>query len=316
VRTPMGDAVVVGAGVIGLTAAIRLGEAGWRVRVLTADDPLTTTSSVAAALWYPYRAEPREAVLRWGSRSMAVLVALAADPATGIRLLPCRELLAERSPDPWWRPAVDGFARLGPARRPADRPDGWTFTAPVVAMSAFLPWLLGRCAALGVDVERRVVTDLGGIGGDVVVHATGLAARTLLDDAELTPVRGQVVVVADPGLDAVWLDQTDPSRPVYVVPRGSDCVIGGTAEVGEEATEPDPATAAAILRRAAVLEPRLAGARILDHRVGLRPVRSTARVEAEDRGGRRLVHAYGHGGAGVTLAWGVAEDVVALAAGA
>jgi D-amino-acid oxidase len=37
------------------------------------------------------------------------------------------------------------------------------------------------------------------------------------------------------------------------------------------------------------------------------------RLEREEHGdGTPLVHCYGHGGAGVTLSWGCAADVVAL----
>ena len=58
--------------------------------------------------------------------------------------------------------------------------------------------------------------------------------------------------------------------------------------------------------------PALAGARVVRHKVGLRPARPTVRLDAERRDGRTVVHCYGHGGAGVTLSWGCAADVVAL----
>ena len=54
------EALVVGGGVAGLSTAIRLQEAGWRVRIRTADPPERTTSAVSAALWYPYRVGPEE----------------------------------------------------------------------------------------------------------------------------------------------------------------------------------------------------------------------------------------------------------------
>ncbi len=54
--------VVVGAGVTGLSCAVRLLEDGHRVDVLARDLPLETTSAVAAALWYPYRAYPFDQV--------------------------------------------------------------------------------------------------------------------------------------------------------------------------------------------------------------------------------------------------------------
>lgn len=311
---PRGRVLVVGAGVVGLTAAVRLVEDGWDVEVLTADDPLATTSSVAAAIWYPYRADPRDRVLAWGAASMRALTALAAEPGAGVRLLPCRELLAAPAADPWWRSAVPAFGRVtGPL--PAGAAAAWEVTVPVVAMPVHLRWLLGRLAAAGVPVTRRRVTDLDALGGaaDLVVHCAGLGARDLAGDASLTPVRGQVVVVENPGLERAWLDQRDRSHPTYVVPRGVDCVLGGTAVEGAEAGPPDPAVAADVLARCAVLEPRLAGARVLAHRVGARPVRPTVRLELEERPSGPVIHDYGHGGAGVTLSWGCAEEVVALA---
>ena len=60
------DVLVVGCGVIGLTAAVRVWEAGLDVRIVTASSPLETTSSVAAALWYPYKAYPEDRVLSGG----------------------------------------------------------------------------------------------------------------------------------------------------------------------------------------------------------------------------------------------------------
>jgi D-amino-acid oxidase len=61
--------------------------------------------------------------------------------------------------------------------------------------------------------------------------------------------------------------------------------------------------------------PALERCRVLGHRVGLRPVRPTVRVETErsldrDGGPRVVVHCYGHGGGGITLAWGCAADVL------
>jgi D-amino-acid oxidase len=63
-----------------------------------------------------------------------------------------------------------------------------------------------------------------------------------------------------------------------------------------------------LLTRARALVPQVAGARVVGHRVGLRPGRPQVRLE---RAGD-VIHCYGHGGAGVTLAYGCARDVVAL----
>jgi D-amino-acid oxidase len=100
------------------------------------------------------------------------------------------------------------------------------------------------------------------------------------------------------------------------MPQPYGVVLGGTAQDDSWDREPDPAQAAAILERCARIRPALAGARVLGHRVGLRPARPQVRLEAVQLpSGGRLVHNYGHGGAGVTVAWGCAQEAALLASG-
>jgi D-amino-acid oxidase len=297
--------LVVGAGVIGLTAAIRLREAGVAAVVVARDPPQATTSAVAAALWYPYRAFPRERVAGWSARGFEVLSALAAQPGSGVRMRWGTEHVAAGTPDPWWRDAVPSFARTS---------GGWRFAAPVADMSAHLPWLVARLRALGGSVTAGA---LGGLDealarAPVVVNAAGLGARELAGDSSLLAVRGQILRVACPAVDEWLLDQGDPERLLYVVPRERDVVLGGTAVEGAEAMGADPAVAAAIRARCEAAVPALRGAPVVAEAVGLRPARPAVRLEADARDGGTVVHCYGHGGAGVTLAWGCAEEVVAL----
>lgn len=303
---------VVGAGVVGLTCAVRLAEAGHRVDVVARDLPLETTSAVAAALWYPYLALPQDRVTSWASRSYAVFEELAADPATGVRLLPGTEVLAGAQADPWWAPAVPSLRRVVAPALPEGYDDGWTFRAPVVDMPVHLRWLTARLAALGVTLSRRNLTTLPVPGegrADVVLDCTGLGARHFAHDPSVEPVRGQVVLVEQFGLEEWWL-ASGPGAPTYVVPRGDVVVVGGTEERGDWSRTPDPDAARSIIARAARLVPELARARVVQHRVGLRPARPTVRVDREGD----VVHCYGHGGAGVTLSWGCADEVVELVA--
>jgi D-amino-acid oxidase len=308
------DVTVVGAGVVGLTCALRLAEAGFGVRVVARDRGEATTSSVAAAVWYPYRAFPYELVLGWAETSYHEFVDLArAEPAAGVRLRAGTELLRDDGPDPWWASAVPDLVKVTDHPHvPAGFAIGWRFTAPVVDMSRYLPWLESRLAARGVGPEHADLADLADprLAGEVVVNCSGLGARTLVPDPSVTPVRGQVVVVEQVGLDEWVVDDGDGRALTYVVPRVDDVVVGGTAEEGADDMSVDDATAAGILERATALVPALADAPIVRHKVGLRPARPTVRLDAEDRGGRTVVHCYGHGGAGVTLSWGCAADVV------
>jgi D-amino-acid oxidase len=52
---------------------------------------------------------------------------------------------------------------------------------------------------------------------------------------------------------------------------------------------------------------------VIEQQVGLRPARTRIRVEREQLGATTLIHNYGHGASGVSLSWGCAKDVVALA---
>jgi D-amino-acid oxidase len=277
------DVLVVGCGVIGLTAGVLMREMGLDVRIVTAALPLQTTSSVAAALWLPYKAYPEDRVLTWGSRTFEVFEDLSRVPESGVRMRQGVEIWREPVPDPWWASAVPGVRRCTDDALPPGYTDGHAFVAPVIEMPVYLGYLLDRFLGSGGRVEHRAVSSLEEAGeGGVVVNCAGLGARELVGDPSMEPIRGQIVRVRNPGLERFVLDEDNPEGVTYVIPRSRDCILGGTAEEGEWDTEPVPETAAAILRRCAELEPRLAGAKVLEHKVGLRPGRPEIRLEIED----------------------------------
>ena len=115
--------------------------------------------------------------------------------------------------------------------------------------------------------------------------------------------------LADSGCKTLALDVCDEDSLTYVLPRPDVCVLGGTAQEGDTDTRVRDADTADIVARCTRLVPELEGAEIVGARAGLRPLRrGGARVE---RAGD-VVHCYGHGGAGLTLSWGCAAEVVAL----
>jgi len=288
---------VAGAGIIGLSSAYRLAEAGCEVAVVASAPPRESTSAVAGGVLYPPGNRLDERVVRWTEASLAVF---RGGDAPGVRFRRGRVLLAAGQPDPQWLPAVDG-GRDG---------DAVEFTTAVVDTPVYLEWLLAGVRALGVRFEYRPLTSLSGLGADVVVNAAGLGAGALAGDDAIVPVGGQVVHVTDPGLTEFAVDETGPGV-TYVIPHGGHVVCGGTEEPGRADTDPNPAVTADILRRCRELEPRLAEAEVLRSLVGLRPFRPEVRLERVGD----VVHCYGHGGAGITLAWGCAADVAELVTG-
>lgn len=306
--------IVVGAGVIGLSCAVRLAEAGYDTNVLARDLPAETTSAVAGALWMPYRADPLPEVLRWARSTHAELLRIhhqAPDAGVLLRegILLTRTAAADAG-KPAWADGVADLAPLAPVHRPAPGySGGWAARVPVVDMGSYLRWLRDRLVAAGGTVTRMPLAALPSHG--VVVNASGVSARALAPDPLVHAVRGQVVVLDNPGLTQWLVDDTENDGDLlYVIPRGDDVVVGGTAHEGDWGTSVDPEQSRRILRRAVAVAPQLDGVRVRRHKVGLRPARPTVRLETERRDDGAVVHCYGHGGSGVTLSWGCADDVL------
>ena len=303
---------MVGSGVIGLTTAVRLAEAGVRVQIVTAAMPQETTSRAAGAIWGSSFAAPAGRVRRWAEDTLEELRREAGDPATGVRI--AGGVLGSRStadgPPEFLFPGVS----ISPGHPP---PPGFvaafSVNVPVADMPRHLDYLLARLGRAGGEIEVRRLDALEDVAGEapVVVNCAGIGARDLVPDPELRPLRGQHVVVENPGLDEFFMEEP-VARWASWIPHGDEVVLGGLAQEDEWSLEPDPAVAQEILARCAEVEPQLADVRVIEHRVGLRPARPVVRLEAEALGASLCVHNYGHGGTGVGLAWGCARDVLEI----
>ena len=334
---------IVGKGVIGLSCGLTLARDGHTVTILSrpTDRQVVATSMVAAAFWFPYlttidpaakydEAEPAGLTLDHFLR-------LASIPDAHVSLVDSVEYVGQPAslPDRWWhrRPEVR-FRELAAAEIPTI-PDfgpltgGAEFRLPVVYMPGYLVWLADQYRRAGGLEQTIEIASFDQVRDfDVIVNCTGIDARTLVPDPAVVAIRGQVLSVRDvpyPHNKLYFLDQGEQfeKEPIYIVPRGRDVVLGGTAEPlpaelaslkSEEAHRPNEATSARILERCVKLRPEFAAARDITVKVGLRPYRSPIRIEWDGDEKRRtpIVHCYGHGGAGVTLSWGSAAVVSRL----
>lgn len=311
----MSRVAVIGAGVIGLSIAHDLAAAGHRVTAIADVPAVDSVSGVAAAIWFPYRSERSPAADRLLSRSLARFRDLLTSPDAGVDQR--SGVIIERGADPdvSWAQFANDASEVPVEELPPGARAGIRGTLPVITMPVYLRWLREQVQALGVVFDSRKVTDLAELTEttDIAVIATGIRGGELLgDDDSVYPIRGQVVRLANPGLTDWTIDDNYPDGMVYIIPRRDDIIVGGTAIVGDWGTEIRPETEEAILERALRLRPELSGLTIVGRAAGLRPARETIRLE--NVGGHQIpvVAAYGHGGAGVTLAWGTAERVVEL----
>lgn len=327
-------AIVLGAGVIGLTGAIALREAGFAADIIADRIAPDITSERAAAFFYPYAAGDDPRISRWCACSHRRFDDLRRrSPDAGIAPVLLREYFrAPRPTAPAWRSFIADFTRLA---APPPFVDGWSASLFTIDMRAFLPWLHHRFT---VELGGRITLARIDSWDDpmlarqpLIVNCTGLGAEVIAHDPRLLPIRGQVLhVVNTIDLRDCLLDEDRPDRPTYIVPFADRLVIGGTRETHERDETPTDEAMNELLRRAndlleALDLPILEGdrLRVLRRAAGIRPARRRdvdddarfeIRLERETLAdGRIVLHHYGHGGAGVTLSWGGAEDVIRLA---
>jgi D-amino-acid oxidase len=321
VTTTDADVLVIGAGVIGLSTAICLAEAGASVAVAAAELPPQTTSIAAGAVWGPHLVGMDDRIARWADVTRDRFTELSSNGRAAIvRMAGGIAAARDEAFAPPEFAAGGQVTRCQPAEIPAGYRSAWRLTAPVVSMPRYLDYLqqrLGRAGSRTPFPSR--FTSLQDASGRcpsarVIVNCAGCGARDLVPDPDVSPVRGQVVVARNPGITEFFVGTgAVPGDLTYLFPHGDTVVLGGTEEAGNWSREPDPATAERIIAACSAVRPELRGATVLGHRVGLRPARTRVRLEAEQAGAVTIVHNYGHGGSGVTLSWGCAQDAAELA---
>ena len=311
--------LVIGAGVQGLTTGIVLAEAGWSVRLRTEVRPRETTSAAAGALWGPSSTGPDDPLCRWSLRTHAELVSLAEQESTGVRLvsgcMAARFDLGAQPPEE--AEQIPDLRRCAPGELPDGFVSGFRGTIPLIDMPRYLDYLAQRFQQAGGELSVSPVTCLDDAASEAgtVVNCTGVGARELVGDPEVHAVRGQSVVVRNPGVDEYFLEIGMGSEFTAYLPHGEAVVLGGVEEHDDWRAEPVRADTVGILERCAAVEPAFSEAEVLEERVGFRPGRSSVRLEVEQHRGARLVHNYGHASLGVTLSWGCADEAAQLAVG-
>ncbi len=321
--------LVIGAGVSGLSCGIRLRESGFPVTIVTERRTPDTTSDRAAAIFSPHRLCDDERTRRWSRASYEVFARLAGEPESGVSLGGFREFFFEPlAEDAWWRVIVPRYERLRDV--PGGYGDGHRAIVPRMDMTRYMPFLERRFFELGGRIETGAVggfSELIERGWRIVVNCAGLGSGGLAGDERVFPIRGQIMHVSnDLGLTEPLLEERRGEALTYVFPFERHVVLGGTYEKdqGEEATD-DPALQGILDRCRTFLRvcgddrwPRL-GISVIRKLAGLRPGRRSpdghdadVRLEAERMGDLTVIHNYGHGGAGVTLSWGCAEEVLRL----
>jgi D-amino-acid oxidase len=306
---------IVGAGVSGLACGVLFAERGCRTAIFAEETAQGTTSAAAAAVWFPYDAEPADAVIAWALETYRLLVNLARERGTGVSIIELRQFSRtdEIQKIPQW--AIPFGARQ--INRDEVLPaftSGFTLNVPLMDTTIYLDYLAKRFLAAGGEINGNVrfekLEDVSP-AFDLVINCAGIGARELVQDIDLEPHRGQVAIV--PKIDNISCAIVCDDPPLmYAIPRTNDCVFGGTNEISDN-LDADPTATVRILDECSRVL-KVDNPTVLAERVGLRPFRkSGVRLERDRlRDGRTVIHNYGHGGSGFTLSWGCVEEVFRL----
>jgi glycine/D-amino acid oxidase-like deaminating enzyme len=330
--------------VIGLTSAVRLQEEGYAVTIVAKDFP-SPSETIDGLASINYTSPWGGAHNRWippplgdarehdlSVRTYARMQALAGtNPEAGITFMPGIEYIESPGPeydelteDRGRELGMEGFRLL----KEDEFPDGkvkWgcEYRTWCVSPMVYCAFLLRRFVYRGGKVVNRELRDpvevyatAQGELGDVylVVNASGVG----FGDKDVYPTRGQTCLVAN-ACDATVTRQNADGTWTFCVPRNFEggTIIGGTKEVDNWDTQPSREVRERLLAGFAATYPRMLGDgkdqfKVVKDIVGRRPTRRGGmRLELE-HASQPVVHAYGLGGRGYELSWGVADEVAAL----
>ena len=246
-----GQVAVVGSGVMGLTSARLLQDAGWDVTIYTRNVARHTTSNVAAGEWSPYSVyDPDVAsdafvsTFNWAARIAHHAYTNLGGADYGVRWLE-QYALSDT--------AEDEFAA-------GDLADLFPYTATLGAGEYPFPThYVHRSLTMQIDpavLLRRLVQDFQIAGGSfvmrnfkdradvlsvaesIIFNCTGLGAAALFNDTELTPAKGQLVYLPpDPAVDYMCFG--GGQGMLYMFPRSDVILLGGTFKLGDYSSQPE-----------------------------------------------------------------------------
>ena len=245
-----GPVAVLGAGVMGLTTARLVQEAGFPVTLYAKALPPDTTSNIAGGQFHPFGHFRASAVTpEWRAQFLAAVdyswrrFQIMVGDDYGIRWLTTYAEGTERQLLPIFPPRN---RVLTAAEHPFPVERLSAYDTLYVETGRFLRQLLRDIQIAGGAVRVRSFAspaEIAALPERLVFNCTGLGARDLFGDAEMEPVRGQLaILLPQPEIRYAFTGEAG-----YMFPRADGIILGGTFERGIWETTPEPETIARIV---------------------------------------------------------------------
>ncbi|HEX8938490.1 MAG TPA: FAD-dependent oxidoreductase [Sphingomicrobium sp.] len=249
-----GPVAVLGAGVVGLSTARLVQEAGFPATIYAAALPPDTTSNIAGGQFHPAYAFSENAVtpdflaqftraLDYSWRRFQIMVG----DDYGIRWLPT--YVEADGPEAKLLetfPPIDRM--LSPAEHPFPWPSTLRYDTMYVETGRYLRQMIRDVQSAGGKIEVRNFAspaDIAALSEGLIFNCTGLGSRDLFGDSELRPARGQLAIL-EPQPEVQYAFTGGPG---YMFPRPDGIILGGTFELDQWDAAPQPATIARIVEK-------------------------------------------------------------------
>jgi D-amino-acid oxidase len=275
---------VIGCGSVGLTAARQAQRRGFDVTIYTMTVPPDTTSNMSTAgftpvsgLVAPGRRTPEwDAQFRRAAEISYRELQLLAGREYGVYWIDGYSVTDNPDPPPGGGGGDTGDLLpahlrtnrdrevLGPGEHPFSTKYAIRTPNLSIEPSIYLDMLVRDFLRFGGKIVIRkfdTPRDLMSLGEAVIINCTGLGSKTLFNDEELVPVKGQLTLL---------IPQTEVSYRMSgaggMNPRNDGIVIGNLMERGNWSLEPDPAVRQRVVESAmqffAAMKPPAPGSRL------------------------------------------------------
>jgi D-amino-acid oxidase len=301
---------IIGAGISSLSCACTLANKDHQIEIFAKAFSPEITSNKAAAFWFPYHIRNDKRGIEWGNTSYTFYEKISADKSSGISMKKLIKVLRKNvvEEESEWIDFMpeDSYKIMDESLLNKNYAKGYEVIVPLIETQIFLPFLQNYLLEKNIRFARREIKSFDELSNDydIVINCSALGARELCNDSNIIAVRGQVALLSPIHDFPIFLDN---EMPLYIVPRKDAVIIGGTYEKGIEDETTENKTIEKLLENAYDVFPSLRNQKVIGSWAGLRPYRNEIRVEIEPE--TNVIHNYGHGGSGFTLAFGCAKTV-------
>lgn len=248
----VGPVAVIGSGVVGLSMARLVQEAGFPVVVYAAALPPETTSNVAGGQFHPFAVfrdsevtpEFRIQFARALDYSWGRFQIMVGDDY-GVRWLPT--YVEDGKPE---QEVARHFPPINRMIRQDEHPfpfaNVFRYDTMYVEMGRYMRQMMRDVMIAGGRFEVRKFAspaELAALPEKLIFNCTGLGSRDLFSDPILQPIRGQLAIL-EPQPEVRYAFQGEAG---YMFPRADGILLGGTFQRDQWDTTPDPATTARIV---------------------------------------------------------------------